>query len=64
MYKTDLNKNNGNPGMRNAIGIETLAAPMCEENPNQLYPQMHIETNPMPISSIYSERRGNDPNVV
>ena len=50
--------------MQNEKGIETLAAPMYEENPNQLYPQVHIVNNPMPISSKLSEHLGNDLNVV
>ena len=50
--------------MQNAIGNETLAAPMYEENPNQLYPQVHIVNNPTPICSNLSEPLRNDPNVV
>ena len=37
---------------------------MYEENPNQLYPQVHIVNNPMPIGSNISDRLGNDVNVV
>ena len=36
--------------MQNAIGNETLAAPMYDENPNQFYPQVHVVNNPMLIS--------------
>ena len=51
MYETNENKNNGNLCMQNAIGNEALAAPMNEENPNQLYSQVHIVNNPMSINS-------------
>ena len=64
MYKTDENKINGNLPTENAIGNETLAAPLYEENPNQLYPQVYILNHPMPISSNLSEPLGNDPKVV
>ena len=50
--------------MQNAMGKETLAAPMYEHNPNHLYPQVHIVSNQMPISSNLSERLGNDPDLV
>ena len=52
MYDVDENKSNGNLRMQNARGNETLAAPMYEENPNQLYLQVYIVNNPTPISSI------------
>ena len=64
MYKTDENKNNGELRMLNAIGNETLEAPMYEENPNEMYPRVHIVNNPMPISSNLCEPLRNDPNVV
>ena len=57
-------KTNGNLRVQNAIGNETLAAPMYEENPNHLYPQVHILNNSMWISSNLSESLGNNPNVV
>ena len=63
MYETDENKNNGNIRMQNVTGNETLAAPMYEENPTSLYPQVHIVNNPLPISSNIAESQGNDPNL-
>ena len=63
-YETDENKNNANLRMLNAIGNETLAALMYEENLNQLHPKVRIVNNSMPISSNLSEPLGNDPNVV
>ena len=62
MYETDENKN-VNRRMQNVTGNETLAAPMYEENPTSLYPQVHIVNNPIPISSNITESQGNDPNV-
>ena len=50
--------------MQNEIGNETLAASVYEENPNQLYPRVHIVNNEMPISSKLTGPLGNDPNVV
>ena len=64
LYKTDENKINGNLPTQNAIGNETLAAPLYEENPNQLYSQVYILNHPMPISSNLPEPLGNDPKVV
>ena len=42
MYETDENKNKSNLRMQNAIGNETLATPMYEENPKQLHPQVYF----------------------
>ena len=64
MYETDENKIDGNLRLQNARGNGTLGAPMFEENPSQLYPQLHILDNPMPISSNLLEALGNDLNVV
>ena len=36
---------------------------MYEEKPNQLYPQVHIVNNPMPVSPNLSEPIGNDLNL-
>ena len=36
MYETDEDKNNGNLCMQNVTGIETLAAPIYDENPTSL----------------------------
>ena len=58
-----MKKNNGNLRMQNVTGNETLAAPMCEENPTSLYPHVYNVNNPIPISSNISESPGNDPNV-
>ena len=49
--------------MQNGVGNET-AAPMYKENPNQLFPQVRIVNDSMPICSNLSESLGNDPNVV
>ena len=57
-------KKNGNLRIQNAISNETLAAPIYEGNPNQLYSQGHIENNPMTVSSKLSEPLGYDPNVL
>ena len=64
MQDSDKNKANGNLGVQNEIVNETLAAPMYEENSNQLYPPGNIVNNPIPISSNLSESLGNDTNVV
>ena len=61
MYETDKNRN---LRMQNAIGNQTSAAPLYEENPNQLHTQVHIVKNPMPFSSNLSGNLGNGPNVV
>ena len=58
MCETDENRNNGNLLVQNAIGSETLAAPMYEDIPNQLYPPVNNVDNPMPISSTSSEPLG------
>ena len=47
------NKTKGNLRVQITIGKETLAAPMYKENSNNLYPQVHIVNNPMPIVQIY-----------
>ena len=62
MYKTHRNENIGNLRVQNAIAKETLTAPMYEENPNQLYLQVHFLNNP--IRSSISEQLGNHTNVV
>ena len=64
MYDSDENKTNGNLRVQNTLGNETLGASMYEENPNQLYPQVHIVNNPMPINSNLSESLGNNLHVV
>ena len=38
MYDSDEYKPNGNLSMQNAIGTETLAAPIYKENPNAIVP--------------------------
>ena len=63
MYETDEKKNYGILRMQNVTGNETLAAPICEENPSSLYPHVHIVNNPTPISSNRTESQGKDPNV-
>ena len=55
---------NGRLGTQNTKVNETLAYLMYEENPKELYPQVHNVNNPMPISSRLSERIGNDPNMI
>ena len=50
--------------MQSAIGKGTLPAPLYEKNPNQMYSQVHIVGNPMPISSKSLEPLGDDRNVV
>ena len=51
MYHTDENKSNDNLHVQNISGMETLAAPMYEENPNELYPLVNFVNNPIPFSS-------------
>ena len=63
LYETDENTTFGNISMQNVTGNETLAAPMYEENPNSLYPHVHIVNNPIPISSNITESQENNPNV-
>ena len=63
MYETDENKMNGNLGMQNITGNETLAAPMYEEKSTSLYPQVHIVNSRIPISSNITESQESDPNV-
>ena len=43
MYETDENKNIVKLRLQNTISNETLASPMHEENPNQLYPQNRMK---------------------
>ena len=64
MYESDEIKNFGNLRMQNERINETLAAPMYEQNQNQLYLHAHSVNNPMLISSNLSELLGNDPNVI
>ena len=61
MYETHENENNGNLRMQNVTGNETLAVPTYEESPTSFYPHLHIENNPIPISSDITESQGNDP---
>ena len=63
-YNAHENNTNGNLHMHNAVGYETLAAPMHGENPNQLYTRVHIVNNPRPTSSVFLEPLGIAPKVV
>ena len=49
--------------MQNVTGSETLAAPMYEENPTSMHPNVHIVNNPIPISTNITESQRNYPNV-
>ena len=59
MYETDEHKNNGNIGMKNVTGNETLAARIRGENSTSLYPHVHILNNPILSSPNITEAQGN-----
>ena len=64
MYEFAEYKIIGKLRMQNAKGNEILAAPMYDENPNQMHPQVHIVNNPMPNVSNLSDPLRNDPKLV
>ena len=64
MYENEENKRTSNGPPQNLAGNRPISAPMYEENPTLLYPQVHLMNNPIAIGSSLNERQRIDPNVL
>ena len=64
MYENEENKRISNGFSQNPAGNRPIAAPMYEENPTLLYPQVHLLNNPIAIGSTLNERQRADSNVL
>ena len=64
MYKNEENKRISNGSPQNLAGNRSIAAPMYEENPTLLYPQVHLMNNQIAIGSSLIERQRIDSNVL
>ena len=64
MYENEDNKRISNGSPQNLIGNRPISAPMYEENPTLLYPQVHLMNNPIAIGSNFNERQKVESNVL
>ena len=64
MYENEENKRTSNGPPQNLAGNRSISAPMYEENPTLLYPQVHLMNNPIAIGSNFNERQRIESNVL
>ena len=63
MYENEENERTSNGPLQNLAGKRPISAPMYEENPTLLYPQVHLMNNSIAIGSNFNERQTIEPNV-
>ena len=64
MYENEENERTSNGPPQNLAGNRPISAPMYEENPTDLYPQVHLMNNPIAIGSNLNARQRTESNTL